>query len=133
MKSYAEIKKIILENRTTLILGIGYLLVFLLGFGTGRYDQEWQKHVQRLQNNYNTKFDNLQKETQAIPAEEGTLPAKSFQTASSGPCIIKGNISSQGRKLYHMPGGSFYERVNPEQCFATEGEAQAAGFTKSSR
>lgn len=45
---------------------------------------------------------------------------------------IKGNISSSG-KIYHMPGGSFYSRTNPEICFNTEAEAQAAGFRKSSR
>jgi len=45
---------------------------------------------------------------------------------------IKGNISSSG-KIYHLPGGSFYERTNPEVCFASESEAIQAGFRKSLR
>lgn len=46
---------------------------------------------------------------------------------------IKGNISGSS-KTYHVPGGSFYERTtSPEMCFATELEAQTAGFKKSSR
>lgn len=45
---------------------------------------------------------------------------------------IKGNISSSG-KIYHLPGGSFYKRTNPELYFDTEAEAQAAGFRKSKR
>ncbi|STY85245.1 N-acetylmuramoyl-L-alanine amidase LytC precursor [Mobiluncus mulieris] len=40
---------------------------------------------------------------------------------------IKGNQDSM---KYHVPGGRFYKRTIPEQCFATESEAQAAGFQK---
>jgi hypothetical protein len=47
-------------------------------------------------------------------------------------CPVKGNISSKS-KIYHVKGGSFYDRTDPEMCFNTEAEAQAAGFTKSSR
>ena len=45
---------------------------------------------------------------------------------------IKGNIGSSG-KIYHIPGGSFYDRTVPELCFDNENEAQAAGFRKSQR
>ena len=47
-------------------------------------------------------------------------------------CPVKGNISSKS-KIYHVKGGSFYGRTDPEMCFNTEAEAQAAGFTKSSK
>lgn len=55
------------------------------------------------------------------------------QSASVDNCEgkIKGNISSSD-KIYHLPGGAFYNRTNPEQCFNTEAEAKAAGFRKSS-
>lgn len=46
---------------------------------------------------------------------------------------VKGNVSSKGEKIYHLPGGVFYKRTNPEKCFATEQEAQREGFRKSSR
>ncbi len=45
---------------------------------------------------------------------------------------IKGNISSSS-KIYHMPGGAFYERTVPEVCFDTESAAADAGFRKSQR
>ncbi len=45
---------------------------------------------------------------------------------------IKGNVSSSG-KIYHLPGGAFYNRTVAEICFASEQEAKAAGFRKSSR
>ncbi len=131
MKSYDEIKKVLSENRANIVLGAAYVLVFLLGFGVGRYDQEWQKKLSRMQNNYNTKKVNLQKD---IKNPEGEAPAKITGNAtSSTACMVKGNISSKGKKIYHVVGGSFYDRVNPEQCFTTEEEAVAAGFIKSSR
>ena len=45
---------------------------------------------------------------------------------------IKGNISAKSR-IYHVPGGAFYNRTVPEMCFNTETEAKAAGFRKSLR
>ncbi len=38
---------------------------------------------------------------------------------------IKGNATS---RIYHLPGQSSYEVTIPEICFATEDDAQAAGF-----
>ncbi len=72
------------------------------------------------------------------PKEQKTEPTTATATSSSstsGPsnCTgIKGNISGANR-TYHVPGGSFYDRTTPEMCFATETEAQKAGFSKSSR
>jgi len=46
---------------------------------------------------------------------------------------IKGNISSSGEKIYHVPGGASYRQTHPEACFATEADAQAAGFRRARR
>jgi large subunit ribosomal protein L4 len=40
---------------------------------------------------------------------------------------IKGNANSM---LYHTPDSAFYERTNAEVWFATEADAEAAGFSK---
>ncbi len=40
---------------------------------------------------------------------------------------IKGNASSM---LYHTPDSAFYDRTNAEVWFATEADAEAAGFSK---
>ena len=45
--------------------------------------------------------------------------------------IIKGNINRQGKKIYHIPSGKYYEQTNPEEWFCTEQEAVQAGFKKS--
>lgn len=51
-------------------------------------------------------------------------------------CDIKGNVSISGEKIYHVPGGEFYEATNidleyGERWFCTEEEAEAAGWRKS--
>jgi micrococcal nuclease len=64
--------------------------------------------------------------------------------ASSGACdysesaqpMIKGNISSDGEKIYHVPGGVLYEQTAideaaGERWFCTEADAVAAGWRKS--
>lgn len=43
---------------------------------------------------------------------------------------IKGNASSM---IYHVPGGAFYTRTTPEDCFATAADAVAAGYRSSQR
>jgi endonuclease YncB( thermonuclease family) len=55
-----------------------------------------------------------------------------------GRCVIKGNISRRGTKIYHVPGGQYYDRtrINPskgERWFCSEAEARAAGWRRSKR
>ena len=69
----------------------------------------------------------------------GTAAARTRDVqAGAGGCRIKGNIRKDGRRIYHVPGGAFYERarVEPakgEQWFCTESEARAAGWRRSKR
>ena len=51
------------------------------------------------------------------------------------PCRIKGNISRKGKRIYHVPGGRWYDRtkISPskgERWFCSEEEAQAAGWRR---
>lgn len=57
------------------------------------------------------------------------------QTPHDASCVIKGNVSTGGGHVYHVPGGQFYEktRIDPrrgEAWFCTEEEAQHAGFRR---
>jgi micrococcal nuclease len=52
---------------------------------------------------------------------------------ANGKGLIKGNINSKGEKIYHLPGGQFYNRTNAEEWFKTEKEARSAGYRKSQR
>ena len=51
-------------------------------------------------------------------------------------CQIKGNISSSGEKIYHLPTQRYYEKTvidesKGERWFCTEDEAQKSGWRKS--
>lgn len=75
------------------------------------------------------------------PQGEGGTPAKDgkendldrLYVDEKGNGLIKGNINAKGEKIYHMPGGAFYEQTKPEVWFKTEREAIEAGFRKSKR
>lgn len=43
---------------------------------------------------------------------------------------IKAKSSS---KIFHVPGGSSYDRTVPDRCYATEADAEADGYRKSQR
>lgn len=137
MISYQEIKDWLekKENKQQLVVAVCFVLVFFVGFGSGRFEREFRRERIKTQNNYTTNSD------KKPIAQEAKIPTKVVQQgtvaiASSTPatdCIVKGNISSAGKKIFHVSGGAFYKTVKPEQCFNTEGEAVAAGFVKSQR
>jgi hypothetical protein len=65
------------------------------------------------------------------PAIAGRVPPVNATCPLTHP--IKGNITSAGEKIYHVPGGLLYNVVIPESCFATEADAQAAGYRRAPR
>ncbi|UJF35260.1 thermonuclease family protein [Paenibacillus hexagrammi] len=46
---------------------------------------------------------------------------------------IKGNINARNEKIYHVPGGRYYDQTHAEMMFCTEEDAVAQGFRKSSQ
>lgn len=71
---------------------------------------------------------------------DGACGEKNINTAAAvdqtkGGCIIKGNISSAGVKIYHLPNCPYYNQTvinasQGEKWFCTEAEALAAGWRK---
>ena len=60
------------------------------------------------------------------------------ERAASTGCRIKGNIARNGSRIYHVPGGQFYDRTRintarGERWFCTEGDARDAGWRRSRR
>jgi len=73
-----------------------------------------------------------------LPANLPSAVDSAKNSAPSADCVIKGNISSKGEKIYHVPGGQFYDRTvidtsKGEKWFCSEVEAQAAGWRRSSK
>ena len=110
-------------------------MVAALSFGIGRFsatsnppDIVIEEPVLDL-----TELNNTQNSAPAqisADAQSGVVAGETYDPNCTGK--IKGNIGSSG-KIYHLPGGAFYERTVPELCFSSEADAQAAGFRKSSR
>ncbi|MEZ5161083.1 MAG: hypothetical protein R2709_10320 [Marmoricola sp.] len=44
-------------------------------------------------------------------------------------CADQGNQGSNGW-IYHLPGQAYYANTNPEECFASESAARAAGYRR---
>lgn len=61
-------------------------------------------------------------------------PAQRWVEPVDGACPvshpIKGNA---GSGIFHVPGGTSYERTVPERCYASEADAEADGFRKAKR
>jgi hypothetical protein len=68
------------------------------------------------------------------PAADNYTPPDS----SSSTCNIKGNISFDGEKIYHVPGQEYYDATvidtsHGERWFCTEDEARVNGWRKSNK
>jgi len=67
-------------------------------------------------------------------AAAGPAPA----SPSNATCLIKGNVSAKGERIYHLPGGAMYDKtdIEPdrgERWFCSPQEAEAAGWRASRR
>jgi len=57
-------------------------------------------------------------------------------SAQNGECNIKGNVSTRGERIYHVPGQRYYDETrisasHGERWFCSEEEARAAGWRRS--
>jgi len=66
--------------------------------------------------------------TTSVTYPSSTAPASDGSCPSWAP--IKGNHSSSGDWIYHVPTGRSYKVTDPEECFRTEAAAVAAGYRK---
>lgn len=69
-------------------------------------------------------------------ALDASKSAAQSAAQSAAGCNIKGNISGKGARIFHVPGGKYYETVKieaqkGESMFCSEAEAEKAGFRRS--
>lgn len=61
-------------------------------------------------------------------------PSTTATRAQVNQCLVKGNITADGRRLYHVGGCPDYKNTKTnrkgERCFDSEEEAIKAGWTK---
>lgn len=68
-------------------------------------------------------------------ASSATEQQEKITSTTTTGCLIKGNINSEGEKIYHMPGQKYYNDTiitesKGERWFCTEQEAIDAGWRK---
>lgn len=71
----------------------------------------------------------------AAVAAAGILSATPGALAQNGNCNIKGNVNTQGERIYHMPGDEYYDETrisasHGERWFCSAREAEAAGWRR---
>ena len=70
--------------------------------------------------------------SQKLVVKKGKKPTKVWVGGDSYNCPkgypVKGNADSG---IYHVPGGRFYSRTKPEECFSSASAARAAGYRAS--
>ena len=120
-----NLKQFIKTHRQKIALVIGYLLVAGLAFGLGTFSnkppQNLAAQTANPLPNYNPNVSSAQTETTAVSTTQPALKCE-------------GKIKGSSSLIYHVPGGSFYNKTTkPIRCFDTETQAKAAGFRKSSR
>src|SRR6185503_47632 len=113
---YENIKNWMIEHKKEFVLGIGFVIVFGAGYGAGLGERADRKPALN-QPNYSTKVD----DSKAVEANDKLQISNDKPNpndlSSKTQCKIKGTSS----KIYHLPGGAFYDRVtNPAACFNTE-------------
>ncbi len=121
-----KLKEAIKNHQQKLVLVVGFLLVASLGFELG------QRSVPKFSQELISEVEFKEAVTEPANYTPITSGAQTSPAPSAGICT--GKIKGSSSMIYHVPGGSFYNRTTkPIQCFDTEAEAKAAGFRKSSR
>jgi micrococcal nuclease len=95
----------------------------------------------KYQDQFKKASEEAQKENKGLWGSCGTgavldTNSNSNSTGGTAGCVIKGNISSSGEKIYHLPGQRYYDKTaidtsKGERWFCTETEAINAGWRKS--
>jgi len=61
----------------------------------------------------------------ALGPRPGVPPDTPWSWPATHP--VKGYLSESGRRIYHLPGGTWYEEASPERCYASEADALRDG------
>lgn len=65
--------------------------------------------------------------------KQPNAPVQCYGPEASAANAAKGNINRKNEHIYHRPGQRDYNKTKPETCFASNEEAEAAGFRAAKR
>jgi len=97
-----------------------------LGIWNSEFDMPWDYRQ-------NTPRESRTGAPRTTPSNEAKKQPAPQKNVNSGSCLIKGNISSSGEKIYHTPSSPWYSRTKintskGERWFCSEEEARKAGW-----
>lgn len=115
-----ECKEFLAKNEDKIILAVGFALVAILSYGAGKLSVVYQPQAPIV-------F------TDSANCEKVLADGVSAENALSAEKNEGKIIGNKNSLIYHIPGGVFYDKVNPENrvYFSTEADAQKAGYRKS--
>lgn len=128
-----NLKNFLKTHQQRLVFAISLCLMAGLGFSLG---QITASEVKPPEIRVEEAFAPLNNSSESGPNQSSAnnkTQAKATLNTNNGDLDckgqIKGNISGTN-KIYHLPGGSSYNKTKPEACFDTEAQAISAGFRK---
>lgn len=98
------------------------------GLWAGSFDEPWVWRKQQAEPELDV--------TKLQPKSDPASRPLGLLTSVSGDCRIKGNVSADGERIYHVPGQKYYDRTTinrmaGERWFCSEANARAAGWRRS--
>jgi phosphatidylserine/phosphatidylglycerophosphate/cardiolipin synthase-like enzyme len=109
---------------------------------TGRPDPESQDSgvacTDKSDNDFDGKKDADDPGCGPNPPPEDPLPPFEIVKKEDGHGLIKGNVTSEGKRTYHIALGQYYDSIRiddteGDRWFCSEDDARAAGFRRSSK
>jgi hypothetical protein len=143
-----DLKQKIFDNKYKLIIVGSLFAAFVSGFSLAALRNSFSNSFAGANSTTNNTaikpYDQYNQDTQK-QNQDGTLPVVSDNVStsnkatgaskqtSSDTCPVKGKKSKTGKNIYYLPGSLFFSRLKSPTCFATEQQAIAAGFVKTTR
>ncbi len=94
--------------------------------------------IDNIDNDFDKNVDGVDQGCSLNPPALPKLPPFRIVPKKEGYGLIKGNISSSGKKIYHVPGGKYYAKTEistwrGEKWFCSPADAKEAGWRRSRR
>jgi hypothetical protein len=70
-------------------------------------------------------------DAEVVVSDPGVEPAAAWIVPTDGQCPLTHPVKANDKsRIYHVPGGRFYERTGAERCYVTPDAAEADGYRR---